>query len=197
MFGLKTLLAAAAISLGTVAVTAPVASAQGTTVVVIDQGKIMRDSKAGKDLVTKVDGIASAMERELKPTADQLNTESKAIEAKTKNMTQEAMRADAALKTQVESYARKANDFARKRQIASQELSLTERKAWSDFFKALQPVLQEVVTEKNAQIMMDRSDLVYANPSTDVTALVISKRDATTPTISVVRQNLPAQTQGQ
>lgn len=193
MFSIKPMLAAFAFSLGTVAVSAPIATAQGTTVIVIDQGKIMRDSKAGKDIQAKLKGIGSSIERELKPTADQLNTESKSIEAQTANMTPQAMRADAALKTKVETYARKAQDFNRRRQIASGELQLTERKAWSDFYVALRPVLQEVVTEKGAQLMVDRAEAVYTDPSIDVTALVISKMDAKTPTISVVRQKMPTQ----
>ncbi|MDG1825734.1 MAG: OmpH family outer membrane protein [Henriciella sp.] len=193
MFSIKPMLAAFAFSLGTVAVSAPIATAQGTTVIVIDQGKIMQDSKAGKDIQAKLKGIGSSIERELKPTADQLNTESKSIEAQTANMTPQAMRADAALKTKVETYARKAQDFNRRRQIASGELQLTERKAWSDFYVALRPVLQEVVTEKGAQLMVDRAEAVYTDPSIDVTALVISKMDAKTPTISVVRQKMPTQ----
>lgn len=193
MFSIKPMLAAFAFSLGAVAVAAPIASAQGTTVVVIDQGKIMRDSRAGKDIQTKIKNIGTQIERELKPTADQLNTESKSIEAQTKNMTPQAMRADAALKTRVEAYARKAQDFNRRRQIAAGELQLTERKAWADFYTALRPVLQEVVTEKGAQLIVDRADAVYANPSIDATTLVISKMDAKTPTISVVRQKMPTQ----
>ncbi len=189
----KSLLAAVAVSFGTVALAVPVASAQGTKVIIIDQGKIMRDSAAGKDIQTKVKNIESAIERELKPTADSLNAEGQTIEAKTKNMTPEAMRADAALKTQVTAYARKAQEFNIKRQIAGQELSLTERKAWSDFFVALRPILQEVVTERGAQVMLDRSDVTYADPAIDATALVISKMNSKVPTISVVRQKIPTQ----
>ncbi|MBR9834843.1 MAG: OmpH family outer membrane protein, partial [Alphaproteobacteria bacterium] len=96
MFPIKSILAAVALGTSTVAIAAPVATAQGTTVVVIDQAKIMRDSKAGKDIQTKLEAIEGAMERELQPTADQLNAEGQAIEAKTANMTPEAMRADAA-----------------------------------------------------------------------------------------------------
>ncbi len=193
MSPIKSIMAAIAIGFGTVAVAAPLAVAQGTTVIIIDQSKIMRDSAAGKDIQTKVKNIESAIERELKPTADSLNAEGKTIEAKTKNMTPEAMRADAALKTQVQAYARKAQEFNIKRQIAGQELSLTERKAWSDFFTALRPILQEVVTERGAQVMLDRSEVTYADPAIDATQLAISKMNSKVPTISVVRQKIPTQ----
>lgn len=191
MFSMKSMFAAIALSLGTVTAIAPVAAAQGTTTVVIDQARILRDSKAGKDVLTKLAGIESAMERELQPVADALNTEGQAIEAKTKDMTPEAMRADAALKTQVTAYATKAQNFNRDRQIAAQELQLTERKAWSDFYVGLRPVLQEVVTERGAQLMLDRSEVTYADPAIDATAAVISKLDIAMPTVNVVRQKLP------
>lgn len=191
MFSMKSMFAAIALSLGTVTAVAPVAAAQGTTTVVIDQARILRDSKAGKDVLTKLAGIESAMERELQPVADALNTEGQAIEAKTKDMTPEAMRADAALKTQVTAYATKAQNFNRDRQIAAQELQLTERKAWSDFYVGLRPVLQEVVTERGAQLMLDRSEVTYADPAIDATAAVISKLDIAMPTVNVVRQKLP------
>ncbi|MBR9835318.1 MAG: OmpH family outer membrane protein, partial [Alphaproteobacteria bacterium] len=129
----------------------------------------------------------------LQPTADQLNAEGQTIEAKTANMTPEAMRADAALKAEVTAYANKAQQFSIDRQIAAGELQLTERKAWSDFFTALRPVLQEVVNERGAHIMLDRSQVTYTDPTVDVSGLVISKLDASTPTISVVRQKLPTQ----
>ncbi len=153
----------------------------------------MRESRAGKDIQTKVKTIETSIENELKPIAASLNAEGQAIEAKTTNMTPDAMRADAALKTQVEGYVRKGQEFNLKRQIAAQELALTERKAWTDFFTALRPVLQEVVAERGAQVMLDRSEVTYADPAIDATALVISKMDSKTPTISVVRQKVPAQ----
>ena len=193
MFPVKSILAAFAL-----AVTAPIslasaAYAQGTKVIVIDRTQILTQSKAGQDVRTKVQGIESAMQAELQPSATQLQTEGDAIEAKTANMTPEAMRADAALKTEVENYARKANDFNRRRQIAAQELALTERKAFIDLNNALVPVLQQVVAENSANIILDRSGVIFSDEATDVTASVIAKLDAATPTIPVTRQKLPTQ----
>ena len=56
-------------------------------------------------------------------------------------------------------------------------------------------MLQEVVTETGAQVMMDRSDLIFADPAIDSTALVISKLDARSPTMVVTRQTAPTQPQ--
>ncbi|MEM5517477.1 OmpH family outer membrane protein [Henriciella sp. AS95] len=193
----KAAMASLAMLVSGAAVTAPVAVAQGTNVIVIDQAKIMRDSAGGKDIISKVNGIETTMQNELKPTAESIAAEGQALEAKTANMTMEAISADAALRAEVEAYARKAQDFNRKRQIAAAELQATERKAWGDFFTAMQPVLQEVVTEKGADVMLDRSDAVWAGASVDATDLVISKMNAKLPTVNVVRQKMPTQPQQQ
>ena len=90
-------------------------------------------------------------------------------------------------------YDKKAGDFGKARQKAASEFQLTERQALIDFNKALEPVLLQVVSEKNAQIVLSKSALIYGVDSVDVSALVISKLDATTPTLSVVRKRIPDQ----
>lgn len=193
MFPLKSLITAIAFALVAPLAVQFSAAAQGTKVVVIDRVQILAQSKAGQDIQTKVGAIEGAMQSELQPTVTKLQTDGAAIETKTQGMTREAILADAALKGEVEQYARESNQFNRARQIASQELSLTERKALVDFNNALIPVLQEVVTETGANVILDKSQVVYVDDTTDVTGLVISKLDAATPTIAVVRQKLPTQ----
>lgn len=193
MFPVKSIFAAIAIAVSAPFTLASAAYAQGTNVIVIDRAQILTQSKAGQDVATKIQGIESAMQAELQPTATQLQTEGQAIETKTANMTPEAMRADAALKTEVENYARKAAEFNRNRQIAAQELALTERKALIDLNNALVPILREVVTENSANVILDRSAVIFSDEATDKTATVIAKLDAATPTIAVTRQKLPTQ----
>lgn len=193
MFPVKSIIAALAIAVSAPFTMATTAHAQGTNVIVIDRTQILTQSKAGLDVATKIQGIESSMQAELQPTASQLQTEGNAIEAKTANMTPEAMRADAALKTEVENYARKAAEFNRNRQIAAQELALTERKALIDLNNALVPILREVVAENNANVILDRSAVIFTDEATDKTASVIAKLDAATPTIAVTRQKLPTQ----
>lgn len=190
---LKAALASFALLLSSAALGAPIAQAQGTNVVVIDQTRIMRESAGGQDIITKVNAIEQTMTAELKPTQDSLASEGQSLEAQTANMSMEAIAADEALSQKVRDYARKAQAFNRQRQIAAAELQATERKAWSDFFTAMQDVLQEVVTEKNADVMFDRSEAIYVASSLDATDLVISKMDAKMPTVTVVRQKIQTQ----
>lgn len=170
---------------------APVAAAQAAKVVVIDQARIMRDSAAGKDIVQKISTIEQAMESELQPQATAIQTDQQTLTPKLEGKNVNDIRADPALAAEVNAFVGKTQQFENARQVRGAELNLTERKAWSDFFAALRPVLREVVEEQGADIVLDRQEVVYAGPTVDITADVISKLDAATPTIQVVRQALP------
>ena len=188
---IKSFLVALAMTFSAATVMAPIATAQGTTIVVIDQRKILADSLAGKDIANKLKNISEQVNRELKPTGDSLNSEGKSLQSRLNGKTEQQIAADTALVNSLQSFQRKSNDFARKRQIAAAEMEMTQRKALSDFANALRPVILEVVREKNAKVVLDRSQTQYVEPSFDSTSLVISKLDARTKSISVTRQKLP------
>jgi len=180
-------------AVGSATIAAPVAEAQGTKIVVINQAKIYADSRSGKDIETKIDNIERSMQAELKPAADALKTQGDALKPRLDGKTRQQIAADAALVQELQSFDQKLAEHQRNQQIKAAELQATIRKARADWASALEPVLQEVMTEQNAQVMMSRRDLVYAAPTIDVTATVTSKLDAKTPSIAVVRQRLPQQ----
>ena len=190
---IKHMLFALSLVVSGVAVAAPAASAQATTVVMIDEGRLLGESKAGKDIQTKLKNLETQMKNELEPIRATLETDGKALQTKVEGKTREAIAADTAIMGQLTAYQKRAQEFAQKQQIISQEFQLTERKALIDFNKAIEPALMEVVTEKKAQIVMSKTQVIFSADLVDVTPLVISKLDAKTPTIAVSRQRLPAQ----
>lgn len=193
MFRLKSIMAAFALLFTAPIALSPAATAQGTKVVVIDRVKIYAESLAGQDLRTKVAAIETTMQGELKPSADKLQADGTSLESRTQGMTREAILADATLKAEVEQLSREAQLFQQSRQITANELALTERAALAEFNNALIPVLREVVAENNANIILDKSQVVFVDEATDVSATVIAKLNAATPTINVVRQKMPTQ----
>ncbi|WP_439620322.1 OmpH family outer membrane protein [Hyphomonas sp.] len=193
MSPLKNMLVALSLMVAGAAVAAPAALAQGTTVVMIDEGRLLTESKAGKDIQTKLSSLETQMKNELEPIRATLETDGKSLQTKIEGKTREAVAADTALVAQLTAYQQRANEFAQKRQVVSQEFQLTERKALVDFNRAIEPVLMEVVNEKKAQVVMSKGQVIYSADTVDVTALVISKLDAKTPTIAVSRQRVPAQ----
>lgn len=193
MFPLKSIMAAFALLFTAPIALSPAAMAQGTKVVVIDRVKIYAESQAGQDLRNKVAAIETTMQGELKPTADKLQADGSSLDARTQGMTRETILADAALTAEVEQLAREAQTFNQRRQIAANELALTERAALAEFNNALIPVLQQVIAETGANVILDKSQVVFVDDATDVSASVVTKLNAATPTINVVRQKMPTQ----
>ena len=193
MFPLKSIMAAVALLFTAPIALSPAATAQGTKVVVIDRVKIYAESQAGQDLRNKVASIETTMQGELKPTADKLQADGTSLDSRTQGMTRDAILANATLKAEVEQLAREAQVFNQRRQIAANELALTERAALSEFNNALIPVLQQVIAETGASVILDKSQVVFVDDATDVSASVVTKLNAATPTINVVRQRMPAQ----
>ena len=193
MSPIKHMLFALSLVVSGVAVAAPAASAQGTTVVMIDEGRLLGESKAGKDIQTKLKNLETQMKNELEPIRATLETDGKALQTKVEGKTREVVAADTALMGQLTAYQKRAQEFAQKQQVVSKEFQLTERQALIDFNKAIEPALMEVVNEKKAQVVMSKAQVIFSADTVDVTPLVISKLDAKTPTIAVSRQRLPAQ----
>lgn len=192
MLHLKTLMAAFVLAFATALAAAP-AAAQGTKIIVVDQARVLNESRAGKDIRTKIDNIEAEMKRELEPSAKSLETMGKSLEAKTANMTPEAMRADQSLRTEAQSYQSKLVELSQQRDKRATELAITERKATIAFSQALKPVLDEVMAEEGAQLLLGADSVMIAQPAVDVTDKVIQKLDAKTPTIAVTRERLPEQ----
>jgi outer membrane protein len=192
MTKLRMLVAALMLAMSFSATFAQASYAQGTVVMIIDEGKILTDSKAGKDLFTKLKNIETQINGELKVPRDALEADRTSLAAQVDGKTREAIVADAALVAKIEAFQTKANEFAQKRSILSQEYAATEQKAFIDFNTALEPVLLEVVKEKGAQVVLSKSQAVFTADAVDATASIVAKLDQKTPTITVVRQRAPA-----
>lgn len=175
---------------------APDASAQGTTTIVIDRNRIMRDSTGGQDIANKLNAIGTTIQTELETEAAALDTEGKALETRTANMTNEAIQADTALLAQAQSFARKRQVFQAKQQVRARELQQTEQNAWAEFFSKLGPVVEEVANERGAQLVLERGSIYFRAEALDATDTVISKMNVVAPSVTVTRARLqaPAQT---
>lgn len=192
----KTLIAGAMFAIALAVPSIQTAAAQGTTVMVIDDNKVFLDSKAGKDIQTKLQNIEKQINNEIEPLRKSLETEIKTLQPKLEGKTREAIAADAGLVTELNAFQKKNNELNQKRAIAEREYAMTAEKAIIDFNKALDPVLTEVIREKNAQVVLLKSQVVFSADAVDATSAIVQKLDAKTSAIAVTRQKLPTTPQG-
>ena len=192
MLQLRQFIAVAMLAVASLVLAVP-AFAQGTKVVVVDQGRVLTESAAGQDIATKIQDIQNQMQRELQPSATSLEELGNTIQARTANMTPEALQADTELQAQARDYQTRLHSLSQESDRRATELAITERKAQIAFAEALKPVLEEVMAGHGAEIMLSATDVMIALPSVNVTDEVIEKLDSRTPTIAVTRERLPAQ----
>ena len=189
----KTFFIAASLVFASLAFSTPSADAQGSTIITVDQGRVLRESAGGQDIQRKLQAIGQTIQSEIQNEQAALETEGRALEGRLANKSEEAIRADTALVSQMQSFQRKQQAFVQKRQIRQQELVQTEQNALNEFNTALGPVLEQVLAERGADVMMARASVVLVDPALDATDLVISKIDAVKPSVTVSRVRLPTQ----
>ena len=158
--------------------------AQAQDVLVMNEERILRESTVGQHIASRIQAIGTEIDAELEPMRTQLETNSTSFRNETASMTQEAIAARPDLMQRYQTLQTQAAQYEQIRQLRAQELLATERQAMGPVLQELQTILQEIVTERNAAVLLDRSQVVYAGTSIDISASAIERlnqRLTTTP----------------
>ena len=155
-------------------------------VVIYDLGRLIQDSTAGQDMRNKLTAIRDQINRELEPDRRKLQSELDALGA--------ISVADAqtqAVKARQEAFQLNSIEFSQKQQRLAQVMQLTERNALEAFSAAFSPAMQQAMTARNALVAMQAQQVEAFVPGVDMTGDLITRLNATTKTINVVRATLP------
>ena len=163
------------------------------SVLVMNEQRILRDSAVGQHVASRLEAIATEIQSELAPQEAALQAESEALNAETAALSEEALRARPDLITRLQTLQRDATQFEQLRRLRAQELAATEQQAMSPVLPVLQEVLQAIVTERNADVLIDRSVVVFASESVDISSTAIERLNARLATTPVNRVRAPTQ----
>jgi Skp family chaperone for outer membrane proteins len=163
------------------------------TILVMNETRILRESAVGQHIASEIQRINAEMQAELAPLERELTTENEALTAETSTLTEEAIRQRPDLMSRLQALQVDATNYERRQQILVRELQATERAAMAPVMSALQNVLQELVEQRNADLLIDRSAVVYASESIDVTDAAIARLNEVIATTPVNRVRMPQQ----
>ena len=161
-----------------------ITSAQAATtpqpkIVVVDRAGIMRASKVGQDIVRQINAYTSQAEKELKAKGTSLRSEGEALK-----------RQLAILSADVK--ARKVKEFESKQSALQAEAQKKQNLIQGGFLKARQqveqalgPILQGIMAERGANIMLDRNAVVLGTADVDVTSLAVQRLNQKLPALKV------------
>ena len=148
-------------------------------IVVIDRGIVLRDSKVGQDIVRQINAYTLQAENDLKAQGAALQRDGKAFQ-------QQAAILSADLKN------KKLHDLEARRAGLQGQVQKKQALIQGGFIKArtiveqaLKPILQGIMAERGANLMLDRNAVVLGTVDVDVTALTIQRLNQKMPTIKV------------
>lgn len=162
-----------------------IASAQ--QVLVMNEDRILSESEVGQYIMSQIEIIGQEIDAELAPRRQQIQSEGTAFRNETSSLTEEAIAQRQDLVQRFQQLQANASQFEQLRQLRTQELVATQQQAMQPVLEILSDVLQEIVTERGAVVLLDRSQVVYAGQSIDISQEAINRLNQRITTTPVTR----------
>ena len=157
--------------------TAPAQSVGALPFRVLDQERLLRESRMGQQILAGIDAERQALEAENQTLFDQLSAEERALTDARPGLTPEEFRARAdAFNTRVET-------IRSERAQRSQELAQHQQAAEQRFFDAVLPILAQFMSEEGVAALLRPEALLVRTDAMDITDEMIARLDATVPTV--------------
>jgi outer membrane protein len=167
------------------------APASATTVLVLDTERVLNTSAVGQHIRERLTAIGEEIGAELEGEEASVRTDVEAFNNETAGRSEEEIAADTALAGRREALQGRVIDLGVSEQVKQRELTATRNAALEPVHTALQELLQQVVEEKNADILIERNLLIYVGEGTDITNEVIEQLNQRMSTVEVERVRLP------
>jgi outer membrane protein len=167
---------------------APKPAASGTpapVILVIDRSAILRASKVGQSIVQQVNGYTQAAEKEFKGTADSLKGQQQQLQQ------QIAILAPDVKKKKIMAFEEQQRSFQQKVQMRQAQIQGGVMQARQQVEQALGPILQGIMNERHANLLLDRNSIVLGTVNIDITGVAVQRLNQKLPTVKVQLVNPP------
>lgn len=160
-------------------------AAPAARILIIDLRRAVAVSKVGQSIQQQVDGLKKQAQVQLNSEAESLKRDKAQLEAETAIM-------NASVKAQKENaWKARAMAFEKRVQERGGLIQGGMLKANQQVEEALGPILQGVMQERQATILLDRASVLLAPNAIDVTAVVVQRLDLKMPAVKVDLAPLP------
>jgi Skp family chaperone for outer membrane proteins len=169
---------------------ATAASLPQPRILVIDRQAILRFSKVGQDIVRQVNGFTQQAESQFKSEQDSLQREGQSLQQ------QVAILAPDVRAQKIRAFQAKEAAFRQKVESRQNQIQGGVQMARQQVEQALGPIVQGIMMERQANLLLDRSMVVLSTVADiDVTRVAIQRLDQKLPTVRVQLVNMPANAQ--
>ena len=190
LHGLQFMLGAALVSAALLAGMAPqhalAQAAPEPRILVIDRNALLQLSSAGKAMMAGVDALSIQADTEFQAEAQALQQEAQQLQQ------QLAILAPEAQEQRRQEFMTKQQDLQQRAQLRQSQIQGGLGQAGQQLDQALQPILQQIMTERGANMVLDRTSVIVSSVDIDITATAVERLDQVLPTVTVQLVNPPA-----
>lgn len=169
---------------------APAAMAQGAPsqggggvpqpkILVIDRAAILRVSKVGQDIVRQVNAYTVSAEKEFKAQSDSLRRDGQALQQ------QVAILSPDVKAQKIKAFEARQGAFQKQIEQRQGQIQGGVLKARQQVEAALGPILQGIMSERGANLLLDRNAVVLGTVDVDITRTAVQRLDQKMPTVKV------------
>tara|TARA_B100000886_G_scaffold290139_1_gene215380 strand:- start:716 stop:1228 length:513 start_codon:yes stop_codon:yes gene_type:complete len=140
-------------------------------IVYLDLDNVVANTIAGKSILNKLEKSKAVTlskfekkEKDLKKIEDEINKQKNII-------------SDDELKKKLFEFRKKVNNFRQDRQKVINDFNQKKKVEFDQFFKKIIPIIENYVSEKNIDIVLDKSKIFVATKKKDITKEIISLID--------------------
>lgn len=148
-------------------------------IILVDRNAFFAESSAGQDVARQVQEMKKQIEENLNSKAEKLRIDEQQLMGQQSLLTQEAF----------EAKAQKLRDsrlaLQREADQKSRLLQTGVLKAQNEIWKTASPILDAILKEKQAVLMIDRSAIVKGSVDLDVTAMALQRLNKKLPAVKV------------
>ena len=159
---------------------------QSPRIIVIDRQQLLQRSAAGKDIFTQTQTLSKQLET-------QLRTEETALQGEAVQLQQQLAILAADVRAQREKdFTAKQQAFQARVQQRQTQIQASFNAAARQVEVALDPILQAIMRERGANMVLDRSAVIVATSDVDVTPVALQRLDRALPKVKVDLAAAPA-----
>ncbi len=170
---------------------APAPQAGPIKILIIDRRALMQASNVGQDIAKQVQSLRRSAEVELKGEGEALQKEQRALEQ------QVAILAPDVKAQKMKAFQSKAAAFQQKARSRSMQIQYGVMLAEHQVEQVAVPIVQQILQERGANLMLDRQAAVIAAPGLDITKLAIDRLNQKLPTVKVQLATPPPEVMAQ
>jgi outer membrane protein len=190
----KTLLLAisfgAALTTAAIAQAKPPAPAGGLRILVLNRDAILQGSKVGQDIIRQVNQYTQQARAQFQGQEQALQSEGRALQQ------QVAILSPAAKKQKIAGFEAKERALQQQVQVRQNQIQGGVFKARQQVEQALGPILQGIMQERGAALLLDRQIVLLSTVDVDITGVAIQRLNQRLGTVKVNLVAMPTPQQG-